>query len=67
MDFTVELGNKYGVMPFEILKQDKDHVILLINYYIEKGRSTEGRADVDTGATYGTTEKEQDRAFWAAL
>lgn len=37
MDFTVEIGKQYGVLPFEILKQDKDEVIMLINYFVLKG------------------------------
>lgn len=36
MDFTFELSKIYNVMPFEILKQDKDEVIMLLNYMAEK-------------------------------
>lgn len=37
MDFTTEISKIYGLSPFDVLKQDKDHVIMLINYYLEKG------------------------------
>lgn len=36
MDFTAELSKGYGVTPFEVMKQDKDCVIMLINYMAEK-------------------------------
>lgn len=36
MDFTAEVGKIYNVTPFEVLKQDKDEVIMLINYMVEK-------------------------------
>lgn len=39
MDFTFELSKAFNVLPFEILKQDKDEVIMLINYLIEKGET----------------------------
>lgn len=41
MDFTFELSKMFNVLPFEILKQDKDEVIMLINYLIEKGETEE--------------------------
>lgn len=37
VDFTYELAKAFNVLPFEIFKQDKDEVIMLINYLIEKG------------------------------
>jgi hypothetical protein len=39
MDFTFELSKIYNVLPFEILKQDKDEVIMLLNYTAEKSES----------------------------
>lgn len=39
MDFTFELGKLFNVMPFDILKQDKDEVIMLLNYMVEKSES----------------------------
>lgn len=41
MDFTFELSKIYGVIPFEILKQDKDEVIMLLNYMAEKSETTQ--------------------------
>lgn len=39
MNFTFELSKIYNVLPFEILKQDKDEVIMLLNYMTEKSES----------------------------
>ena len=41
MDFTFELSKIYNVIPFEILKQDKDEVIMLLNYMAEKGETAQ--------------------------
>lgn len=41
MDFTHEISIKYKVTPFEIFKQDKDEVIMLLNYFIEKSNKEE--------------------------
>lgn len=40
MDFTVNLSKMFELSPFQVLKEDKDAVIMLINYYIEKGQET---------------------------
>lgn len=62
MDFTFELSKMFNVLPFEIFKQDKDEVIMLINYMSEKSA---------TGAKENTStiksEKEKDKSFWSAL
>lgn len=60
MDFTFELSKMFNVLPFEIFKQDKDEVIMLINYMSEKGEAKEKTAK-------SKTEKEQDEDFWSAL
>lgn len=49
----------FNVLPFEILKQDKDEVIMLINYMGEKGEANTTAKE--------TTEKERDKDFWSAL
>lgn len=41
MDFTVEISKAFGLSPFHVLNQDKDNVIMMINYYIEKGETIE--------------------------
>lgn len=41
MDFTFELSKIYNVIPFEILKQDKDEVIMLLNYMAEKSETAQ--------------------------
>ena len=40
MDFTFELSKIYNVTAFEIMKQDKDEVIMLLNYMAEKSETT---------------------------
>ena len=40
MDFTFELSKIYNVMAFEIMRQDKDEVIMLLNYIAERGESS---------------------------
>lgn len=46
MDFTFELSKIYNVLPFEILKQDKDEVIMLLNYMAEKSETAPKRNTV---------------------
>lgn len=41
LDFTYELALTFNALPFEIFKQDKDEVIMLINYFIEKADTNE--------------------------
>lgn len=36
MDFTYELSRSFNLSPFEILNQDKDQVIMMINYFSDK-------------------------------
>lgn len=45
MDFTYTVAQSFNVLPFEILKQDKDEVIMLINYFNEKGETAETKAE----------------------
>ena len=46
MDFTFELAKSFNVLPFEIFKQDKDEVIMLINYLIEKGETVDEQPQI---------------------
>lgn len=46
LDFTFELAKSFNVLPFEIFKQDKDEVIMLINYLVEKGETSETKAEI---------------------
>lgn len=41
MDFTFELGKIYNIIPFEIMKQDKDEVIMMLNYMVEKSETAQ--------------------------
>lgn len=45
------------------MKQDKDEVIMLINYFIEKGQGNK-QANV---LVDNKTEKQNDKNFWAML
>jgi hypothetical protein len=65
MDFTFELSKMFNVIPFEILKQDKDEVIMLINYMIEKGAKRTTEESIHDSEF--KTEKEKDKSFWDAL
>jgi hypothetical protein len=58
MDFTFTLSKLYGVLPFRILEENADDVILLINYLNLKDEydPTDGRADV-TPAPKGKEER----------
>lgn len=49
MDFTFELSKLYAVLPFEIMRQDKDEVIMCINYLIEKGETTDSKQTNSNG------------------
>lgn len=40
MDFTCEVSKAFNLSPFDVLSQDKDKVIMLINYFIEKGETS---------------------------
>ena len=62
MDFTFELGKIYNVMPFEILKQDKDEVIMLLNYMAEKSETAQNGTPI-----VAKSDREESAAFWAAL
>jgi hypothetical protein len=62
MDFTFELSKIYNVLPFDILKQDKDEVIMLLNYMAEKVEAAQ-----DNSPAVIKNDKEESAAFWAAL
>ena len=64
MDFTCELSKLYSISPFEIFKQEKDEVIMLINYYIIKENENK---QADLLVNNNATEKESDKAFWSML
>ena len=63
MKTTFILAQKLGVSPFEIMAQDIDAVIMVVNYLVDS--SAESNAEKDSHNTFN--EKEQDKAFWAAL
>lgn len=62
MDFTFELSKLYNVIPFDILRQDKDEVIMLLNYMAEKSETAQ-----DTAPAVIESDRKESAAFWAAL
>ena len=65
MQVTFILAGNFNVTPFEIMRQDVDEVIMIINYLAEIG--SESKQGNSINATTATSEKEQDKSFWAAL
>ena len=63
MKTTFILAQKLGVSPFDIMAQDIDAVIMVVNYLIDSG----AKSNADDYSRNTLTEKEQDKAFWAAL
>lgn len=57
MDFTNELSKAYQIAPFEVLKQDKDYVIMLINYFILKGETTPQPQNANTAKGQNAEER----------
>ena len=39
MDITDQIATHYGTTPFNVLTQDAEHVIMVINYLLEKSQS----------------------------
>lgn len=64
MKTTFILAGNFNVMPFEIMRQELDAVIMIINYLAEIGSESRQGNAINTGAL---DEKENARNFWAAL
>ena len=71
MDFTIEVCKAFGLSPFDVLQKDKDHVIMLINYFVEKGQETEidivNTIELNNPYTlleYKYTEQKLENASW---
>lgn len=61
MDFTYTLAVQLGLSPFSVMEQDKDRVIMLINYFIEKGDKEQPR---ETAANTATVKSHKNDGFW---
>lgn len=61
MDFTYTLAMQTGLSPFDVLAQDKDRVIMLINYFIEKGDKEQPQQVVAKNAT---AKSSRNDGFW---
>ena len=66
MDFTCELGKIHNVLPFVILQQDKDEVIMLLNYMAEKSETAQGAKGTRHHVAI-KSDRDESAAFWAAL
>lgn len=57
MDFTIEISKAFNLSPFSVLKQDKDEVIMLINYFIEKGEDAHIEQKTSTKSSGKSAER----------
>lgn len=65
MQTTFILSGNFNVTPFEIMRQDIEEVIMIINYLAEIG--SENKQGNAINYTNTTSEKENDKSFWACL
>ena len=63
MDFTFELSKIFNVIPFKIMRQDKDEVIMLLNYMAEKSENVQHNKP----PAVVKSDREESAAFWSAL
>jgi len=59
MDVTYSIAAQHNISPFAVMNEDKDRVIMVINYIIEKGEKAAPAAE--------TPKKVQSRrndGFW---
>lgn len=61
MATTEHLARLYGTTPFEVLNQDAEHVIMLINYLLEKGEKS---PDANAGGNGHKAQKRPKDNFW---
>lgn len=61
MDFTYTLAAQLGLSPFSVMDEDKDRVIMLINYFIEKGEKEPTKQAVAKNAT---AKASRNDGFW---
>lgn len=58
MDFTMLIAKRFNVLPFEIMAKDKDSVIMLLNYYLEKSEN-EPNEPTQSAKPRGAGDKEK--------
>lgn len=61
MATTEYLARMYGTTPFDVMNQDAEHVIMVINYLLEKAEKPSG---ADALQNERKTEKRQKDNFW---
>lgn len=45
MDLTAEIAKIYNTTPFDVLEREADHVIMVINYVVEKSEDSPKKAN----------------------
>lgn len=53
MDFTTIVAERFHLSPFAVLQEDKDSVIMLINYYVEKGDEEQTNMKINPEKKHG--------------
>lgn len=59
MDTTDSLSKAYNTTPFEIMVQDAEHVIMVINYLVDKSDEVP-----DDAKNHESKPKKQKDSFW---
>ena len=59
MDTTEQLSKLYGTTPFFVMEQDAEHVIMVLNYLIEKADKQPSKAQ-----TANKPHAKQKDNFW---
>jgi hypothetical protein len=62
MKTTFLIARHLAVSPFDVMKQDLEHVIMVINFIIDSADENKTHEAADT-----LSDKENDRAFWSAF
>lgn len=59
MEFTMLIAQRFNLLPFDIMAKDKDSVIMLLNYYLEKAENEPNEQPPQNEKTRGADDKEK--------
>ena len=59
MDITCQIAKLYSTSPFDLMERDSEHVIMVINYVLEKYSEETEKSDVNIAPM-----KKQKDNFW---
>lgn len=59
MDITGQIAKLYSTSPFDLMERDSEHVIMVINYVLEKYSEETEKSDVNIAPM-----KKQKDNFW---